>query len=566
MLIFKKAFAKNFLSIGKKGVEFNLQSNEKTLIIGANGQGKSTLEDILHFALYGKPFRKINKPKLVNNKNQKNMEVSLTFSVKGHDYYVIRGMKPDKFEIYKDGNLIEQDANIRDYQKRLESIVGMTEKTFRQVVVLGSSSYIPFMRLSAGDRKEVVDNILDVEIYSHMAQVLKARLNAVATQYQDINHQIDVVQNSLEHKSSHYNDLQKEQRQKIEEIEKEQKIQKDKIKELDDKIEKTQSDISSLQDLLNSYPNCDFALQKLSKYKTKIEYNCSQSKNNLSFYEQEYCPTCEQELSPSLVESKKDSLTQQIQEYNNALEKLYEKIEYYQTNAERIRQIQKNIEKNQRDISSWQQEKEHLQRDIDKQEEKKKEIENNETSVTQADLDQLKGELEAYKNQRKEIISNKNHLEKLNDLLKDGGIKQKIIAHYIPIINKYISHFLDVLDFHIQFKFDEEFNESIRANAHEYDYFGLSDGQRLRVDLCILFTWREIAKLRGGIDTNLIIFDEIGSNSLDAEGFEAFMTLMNKVRGNKIIISHTLEDITDKFESVLRVEKNSYGFTEIRKE
>jgi len=563
MLTFKSAFAKNFLAIGKTGITYNLSDVEKTLIIGRNGQGKSTLTDILNFALYGKPFRKINKPDLVNNLNKKNLEVRLLFEKNGIEYTVVRGISPAKFEIWKGDKIIDQDASTKEYQKRLESIIGWSEKTSKQIIMLGSSSYVPFMRLTTGERREVVENILDIEVYSYMSNITKNRLSVINDQYNDLNNKIKITENSIEHKKDHLNDVQEEKNNRIEELNNKREEIKNKIEEIDRHIKSLSELHDSLHNQLNNFPPVKDTLKKLKEYKTKIEHNKEQLNNSLNFYDNDYCPTCEQDLSKELVNKKKQDINENIQKIDDALESLYSNIDKNERIYEEINEILEKLNNVQNDVKAYESEKKLFHNQLDSYNKEIYEIENNTTRVNEDDILKLEGELNSLKEQRNKVIQNKNHLNRLNEMLKDDGIKQKIIKNYIPIINNLMMNFLNILDFHVQFSFNKEFKETIKINGREYDYFGLSDGQKLRVDLCVLFTWRELARMRGGMDTNLIVFDEVGSNSLDPDGFEAFMTLIDKVGGNKFIIGPSLEDITDKFDKVLNAQLDTTGFTEV---
>ena len=562
MIIFKKLRYKNFLSTGNYDTEIDFLKHKLTLIVGKNGAGKTTLLNALCFCLYNKAFSNLNKPQLVNSITKKNTLVEVEFSSGKSEYIVKRGMNPAIFEIYKNGELLNQSAASKDYQEELEKqILKMNYKTFTQIVLLGTSNYKHFMRLTPDVRREVIEDLLDLKIFSVMNSVLKKKVEANKLNAQDAKTQV----NALETNIVYQEDL----------IDKLTQNKEDLIKQKEGKILQYNVDVQTLfekvEDLQNLFELTNAKYEKAKKKKAKFKelevikdkFNQKLKKiqDEISFYENnDSCPTCQQSIEKLFKENTLKTRMTEKEELNSASDNLEKKIKDFEQYVEQvinlneeIVEISKNITEVNTKISTTQQYIQDINIEIEELRKKDEDVEKEKEQ-----LKKLKDDLkEAEKNKAK--YSEENELLGIaNVLLKDGGIKTKIVKQYIPLMNKLINQYLSSLDLFINFEFTENFNEVIKSRFRDdYSYESFSEGEKVRINLAILFTWREIAKRRNSAACNLLIFDEVLDGSLDLDGAEDFIRLLQSIHNdvNIFIISHKVDQFTDKFENVIKFQK-----------
>jgi len=559
MLIFEKVIYQNFLSTGNYNTEIDFLKNKNTLICGVNGSGKSTLIDAITYCLFGKAFRNINKPQLINSVTGKNMLVEIHFSVNNDSYVVKRGMKPNIFEIYQNQTLINQSAENKDYQSILEkTIIKMNYKSFCQVVVLGSANFTPFMLLPAAQRRAFVEDLLDIQMFSVMNNLLKEKVIENKELLIDCDTQIKLTENTLETNKKNREEANKNiesiiqtKNESIFKIESENEKDKQQLKTIEDDIAELQNTIS------NSKPKVLSALDKVYKSRTLLDSKIQQAKETLSFFEDNSsCPMCEQEITNTFKESKIDSiktkrkeqsvLLEQLNEKINTLENKQEKIvslvsDLQQLNSARV-EISSKISFNEKTIKSFRKDIDDLMR----------------KQISVVDDANLLSELKEYHTTKQKLLEQKEIYNVGLVLLKDGGIKAKIIKQYIPIINDMINNYLDQMEFFCQFTMDETFEEKIKSRYRDdFSFESFSEGEKMRLNLAILFTWRELAKMRNSAATNLLILDEIMDSSLDSNGTDEFIKIIHTLtkNNNVFVISHKTDQILDRFDGVIRFEK-----------
>ena len=567
MIIFKKIKWKNFLSTGNAFVEINLNKNPSTLIIGENGAGKSTILDALCFSLFGKPFRNINKPQLINSVNERDLQTEVEFEVSGKNVKVLRGLKPNKFEIYVNDIFINQDAAVRDYQDYLEQqILKLNYKSFTQVVILGSSTFVPFMQLKAKERREVVEDILDIKIFSLMNIILKTQTKLLIQDIKELDNniflkqnEIDLHQKYLEDRKSDKKNIIEEKQKKIEQNNndiKQKKIQKEKI---DYEIRFCRGKIADERAVLKRIEDNNSII-------TKIETKLNDCRRDLNFFNSNNtCPTCTQEIQEDFRNNKIREKTEKKDELVEALSRLNliliddEKII---TNIKQIKSkiSDKEIELGNIDFSLKTLDKSNKELELEQS--------NYESKISFKDenlkLIRLKESVKILKENLRKKNEDKAYLDVLKNLLQDDGIKTKIIKKYLPIMNKLVNTYLSNMDFYAKFSLDENFNEKIESRYRdEFSYDSFSEGEKMRIDLSLLFTWRAIARMKNSTNTNLLILDEIFDSSLDAAGTDDFLKILNTFVGqNVFIISHKQDILIDKFVSVIQFKKEK-NFSEI---
>lgn len=571
MIIFKKCRWKNFLSTGNSYTEIDLTQSNNTLIIGQNGAGKSTILDALTFGLFGKPFRKINKPQLINSINNSNCVVEVEFSIGKKYYKVVRGIKPNIFEIYCDSTLVNQDAKAKDYQEHLEKfILKWNLKAFTQIVILGSASFVPFMQLSPADRRTIIEDLLDIEIFSSMNTIVKNKLSAVKDSQKDNEYNMNLAaekinlqkQNIEEHKKNRQSEAEK----KNEELEKNVAF-----------IEKTTKDISLIQKhidvLLTKISDKELIEnknKKLFQIEVRLENNTKKLKKEIEFYENnDNCPTCEQLIDSAHKEKHIHEKTNKLEEIETASKKLDEEINKLNEKLNVILDIQKNINSHQSEIIKLNTQvtqtnlyNQKLLKEITDITQKQDELENDNSK-----LKELKKSLEEFVEIAKKLSEQKQYYEFAATLLKDTGIKTKIIKQYLPIMNKLINKYLTAMDFFVNFNLNENFEETIKSRHRDvFSYASFSEGEKMRIDLALLFTWRQIAKIKNSTNTNLLILDEVFDSSLDGIGTEEFLKLLNTLDNdtNVFVISHKGDQLFDKFRSVIKFEKKN-NFSQVAK-
>jgi DNA repair exonuclease SbcCD ATPase subunit len=564
MILFKAIRWQNMLSTGNQFTEVALDRSKSTLIVGENGAGKSTILDALSFALYGKPFRNINKPQLLNSMTQKNLVVECEFMVGSKHFRVKRGIKPAIFEIYQNGEMINQNSSARDYQEYLEkSILKLSFKSFGQIVILGSANYLPFMQLPAHSRREVIEDLLDIQIFTTMNNILKEKAASNKTAITDVDYQIDLIENKIELTQKHINSLKtnndhliKQKEELIEEISSHILIA--------DMAIKTQNDL--LQDKLTSVADGEKVASKRSKLvelESQLETKIRSLKKEVSFYhDNDSCPTCRQGIDHDFKnETITDRETKQ-QEVTDALEKIEAEILVINDRVNQIAEINKEItaintkiaEFNS-DIRSWNNNIRILEQEIEN-------LKKNTTVIdsSKGDLTLLNNQLATQQKSKEDLANERQVIEVAGVLLKDTGIKTRIIKQYVPIMNKLINKYLAAMDFFVQFELDENFNEKIKSRFRdEFSYASFSEGEKMRIDLALMFTWRAIAKLRNSASTNLLLMDEVFDSSLDVGGTEEFLKILEGLTGdtNTFIISHKGDQLYDKFHSVIKFEKHA---------
>ena len=565
MIEFTKVRFKNFGSFGNAFTEINLNENKMTLVSGSNGNGKSfALLDSITFALFGKPFRKINIPQLPNSINKKACLVEIEFSIGSSEYKIIRGLSPKKFEIYKNGELLNQDSKSKDYQKLLEDqILKMNYKSFTQVVILGSSSFVPFMQLSAADRRSVIEDILDINIFSGMNSILKGKVSILKESFKEKKQNIEIESVKIEKQSNLIESIQSRSDSMIESLDKE-------ISSSDQHILGLESEVNELigvcDQLIQETKDAKIISAKLNKFnslQSQIESNINKISNQISFYEKETnCPTCKQEISQDTRNGVIEQKSQKKKELETALDNLESKkddviqeIENANKQNQKIEGIQKKISEKQYDIKTT--------RDyIRKVEKQIREIKEGTESLDK-EKNILVGHIsnkELLESELEEIKTDINDYSFIQDLLKDTGIKSKIIKHYLPHTNKLINKYLTAMNFYANFTLDENFNETIKSrHRDDFSYMSFSEGEKMRIDLALLLAWREIAAMKNSVNTNLLILDEVFDSSLDNVGTEEFTKLLETLaaKNNVFVISHKSDQMADKFANHMRFEKKN---------
>ncbi|MBC8442690.1 MAG: AAA family ATPase [Proteobacteria bacterium] len=570
MIIFQTLSWKNFLSTGNHKTTIDFVRHNNTLVSGDNGAGKSTILDALTYALFGKSFRGIKIPQLINSINERECEVEIEFTIGMDEYKIIRGLKPKRFEIYKNDDLLPQDAKAKDYQKILEDqILKMTYKSFCQVVILGSSNYIPFMQLSASDRRAVVENLLDIDVFSVMNTLVRARLQMTKEYIKDIDTRIEIAKSKVDAKQKLINTLEKKSSDSVEKYKSEIEESKNQIKEFQNDVKEHQKKIDELLEDTKNKDDVSKNLLKSESLENQLKNKIKVIKKNIKFYEEnDICPSCKQDIDSthkeSVLEDKgkkkihiEETITLLVDHIGVAEKKLSDINEI----LEDVSNIEKEISKNQNKISASLQYIDKMQNNIESILNEGIEIQG-----TKDELNQLIGEGKQYVDKRKELIDDKHYLNIASTLMKDSGIKAKIIKHYLPIMNKLINKYLGDMDFFCQFNLDENFVETIKSrHRDDFTYYNFSEGERLRIDLSLLLAWREIARLKNSVNCNLLILDEVFDSSLDAVGTEEFLKLLTTFgnRENIFVISHKSDTMTDKFQNHIVFEKRN-NFSRIK--
>jgi len=570
VIVFDKIRWKNFLSTGNNFTEVNFQDANTNLIVGTNGSGKSTILDALTFSLYNKPFRKINKPQLVNSVNEKDCVVEIEFSIGNREYKVVRGIKPNIFEIWIDGKLQDQDAAAADQQKKLEeNILKLNYKSFTQTVILGSATFVPFMQLTSSNRREIVEDLLDIKIFSTMNNILKDRMRKTNELIREYSIKKDMVEEKIEMQENFIRDLDKSGKERI--GKKENSIQEieTEIEEVTDQNETLLSKIDTeLQPELEKLNNSKSTLKKLNQLRAKLEQKIQTLVSEHKFFQENtVCPTCTQSIENEFrlnkivdIEEKSKELNDGYRELEDAINVEQEKDEQFLSYSTEINRLNNDISKNNVKITGLNKQIRILRNEI---QEIASQIENR-NSEREA-LDNLIKDLDTIEKQRSTEKEQVNYYEFAHSLMKDGGVKSKIIKKYLPLMNQQINKYLQMMDFYINFTLDEEFKEVIKSPVHEdFSYESFSEGEKMRIDLSLLFTWRDIAKLRNSASTNLLILDEIFDSSLDDAGTDFFTKIIRYAiqDAHVFVISHKTDDIMDKFDKVMKFDKVK-GFSKL---
>ena len=546
MIKFKTVRYKNFLSTGNKVSEIHIADTRTSLIIGANGAGKSTFMDAISFGLFGKPFRKVKLDQMVNSINKKNCMVELEFETGGKEYLIKRGLRPAKFEIYVNGEMNDQMASARDSQDFLERyVLRMNEKAFRQIVVLGSGSFIPFMRLSAGDRRAIIEDLLDIQIFSLMNDIVKQRISDNGSRLIEVDHKIELLDQSIRLQEEHLKEIQDNNEEAVNE-------KKAELKKAKKQIEGIKKEIEEFQEKVQDYKPHKTKHRKLNEYKSKITSNRDNIYSQIKLVnENSECPECTQEIS----EEHKINVTEKLSKKSDELKDAISDISVEMTEvANRIDEIEDILTKISEKNNSIMGINEYIMQIETGLLESAKKPKNDQVELTKS-----KEDLDESRNTKYDIQDQKHHLNTVQELLKDTGIKTIIIRNYLPLINQLINKYLSALNFYINFELDEAFNETIKSRGRDaFQYGSFSEGEKLRIDLALLFTWREVAKLKSSVATNLLVLDEIFDSSLDSTGVEDFLGILNALGDDThaFVISHKGDQILDKFGRVISIEKD----------
>ena len=562
MITFEKIRFKNFLSYGNTWTELDLATHKDTLIVGENGAGKSTFLDALSYALYMKPFRKVNNPQLVNSVNKKHLKVEVEFRVGSNSFRVCRGHAPRTFEVYQNGELLNQDAHTKDYQKILEqNILKMNYKSFTQIVVLGSRNFIPFMQLSTTDRRTVIEDLLDIQIFSVMAALLKDKIALNKNELQDIDYQLNLLDDKVKVQEDYISKVQENKDAQLLEI-------KEKIDETSKQIDEHKlslddfvSEADSLYEQCEPLESVSNRVQQFLTLEGQIEKKLTKLRKQLKFYQDNHiCDTCGQEIPDDYREEKAQESNTAISETTSGLTQLEEQI---QSNSERIETLkdiqneakakEKQAENERTSITILEDILQGLNNEI-----AEKSFEASDQEEAYARLEHLQEDIEEYKTKRVDLRRKQAVFDTARTLLMDTGIKSRIIKQYVPVMNKLINKYLAAMEFFVDFNLDEDFKETIRSrHRDEFVYASFSEGEKMRIDLALLFTWRAIAKLKNSASTNILIMDEIFDSSLDTQGTDEFLKIIKELTSdtNIIIISHKTDQLLDKFSNVVRFEK-----------
>ena len=560
MLTFTQVKYKNILSTGNAWTTIELNRNKSTLIVGENGAGKSTILDAISFALYGKAFRKINKPQLMNSINQRDLMVEVYFTSNGTEFVIKRGMKPNVFEIWKNNELLNQDASARDYQAYLEdNILKMNYKSFGQVVVLGSSTFVPFMQLPAQHRREVIEDLLDIQIFSTMNNLLKEKTVTNKNNMMQIKYDVDLVKTKIDSAKEHNESIRRLKESEVSRI-------KDKMRERIEFIEGEESRAEEIDDkiaaLIDTISDKTDVMSKLSQFKTlKADLNSKLNtlQKDVKFYHaHDNCPTCRQGIEHDFKVSTIGEKSGKISEIENAIHIIDGKIEKVSERIDEISNVETVLHRynlNRTDHTA------NIRIAKSTLAGLKKELDEAEKNVAEIDTSKIAGyreELRTLMDKAKTLSEDKETLAVVGSMLKDGGIKTRIIKQYVPIMNKLINKYLAAMEFFVDFQLDESFNEKILSRFRdEFSYASFSEGEKLRIDLALMFTWRSVSKLRNSVTTNLLIMDEVLDGSLDQAGTDEFLKIVNEITAdsNVFIISHKGDSLHDKFDHVIKFEK-----------
>ena len=560
MITFKYVRWRNFLSTGNNFTEIQLDRNSTTLIIGENGAGKSTVLDALCFGLFGKPFRGINKSQLINTVNMSGAMVEVEFEIGSKKIKVVRGIKPNVFEIYINGKMYNQDANVRDYQKYLEQqILKLNYRSFTQVVILGSSTFIPFMQLKSRHRREVVEEILDIQIFSLMNMLLKQKLKVNADDIRDVEYQTSLTSEKVDLQDKYIDEMKKNKDKLLGEKTKLQESNQEEIHKRLAKIGEFEFEIKTLMKKINNADSVKSKYQKLQSIKSTLNEKHRAHSSTINFFEtNEDCPTCQQHISKlfkdDILKKKRkdtDKISQGLSELKDELAKYKERQEDIIKVANNIRELEVQIAKDNESILQLEKFNSTLQSEINQLEH---------ADVNKNDyekLGELKSSLINLEEQKTKLIEDKTYSETARNMLQDTGIKTKIIKQYLPIMNKLINTYLTSMEFYVNFTLDENFEETIKSRFRdEFSYTSFSEGEKMRIDLALLFTWRAVAKMKNSANTNLLILDEIFDSSLDNTGTDEFLKILNTLGNeNVFVISHKQDALADKFRSTVKFEK-----------
>ena len=549
MIHFKKVRWKNFLSTGNQFTEVLLDRSPTTLIVGENGSGKSTMLDALCFGLFGKAYRPIKKNQLINSINTSGAVVEVEFGIGKNEFKVVRSIKPNDFQIIKNGEPMDQEAHSRDFQKILEdSILKLNYKSFTQVVILGSSCFIPFMQLSTSHRREIVEDILDIKIFSTMNMLLKQNYKSISSEMNELQLEESLYKSTKEMEETHLGKIEQDAEKRIDVLEKERdKYNADQNQKMERNLE--------IQAALVNKTSVEEDTGRLKTLRTQVQTKKSEvDKQREFFVKNDDCPVCEQPIKKSFKKLRNSELLDQSQKYQNAMGEMETELERLTTNLSELNSLAAEMQQNNAEINALekmatkcQDYLDQLTKDKEQTDEQKKQIEGLKENIEEIDL------------RTKELKEENFYLDICKNLLHDTGIKSKIIKQYLPVMNQTIQKYLGVLDFYVNFHLNEQFEETIKSRYRdEFSYASFSEGEKMRIDLALMFTWREVARLKNSTNTNLLIMDEVFDSSLDASGTDDFLKILNELESQNIfVISHKGDVLFDKFYSMIKFEKQN---------
>jgi DNA repair exonuclease SbcCD ATPase subunit len=559
-ILFKQLKYKNILSTGNSFTVIPLNDKPSTLISGSNGAGKSTLLDAITFALYGKPFRKINKGQLINSINQKDLVVEVTFQIGPNNYQIRRGIKPNFLEIWKNGTLVNQDAASRDYQTYLEkNILNLNYKSFNQIVVLGSATYVPFMELPAHARREIIEDLLDIQVFSTMNNLLKEKVSNNKVDINDNNYQKDLIESKLDSAKDHNASIRKIREDEVEKVKEKMSEHIAKVESENEKIDKLQTQIEDLVKTIQDKESVKKKNQKAITLIQQMQMHMNSYMKELAFYhDNDNCPTCKQGIDHGFKENVVSDKGKKVAELEAGIEECQLKAEEYTTRLNEISDTETEISSVNLQIGDH---RATIKVSKNALISYKKELDRAEEQVEAVDmskLNELSDSLAVINEEQTDLFSHKEVLSVVSQMLKDGGIKSKIIRQYVPIMNKLINKYLSAFDLFVDFQIDENFNEVIKSRFRDtFSYASFSEGEKLRITLSIMLAWRTVAKMRNSVSTNLLVLDETLDGAMDGSGVENLIETLHSVNtdDNIFVISHRGDQFGDKFESHLKFTK-----------
>ena len=562
MIKFQTIRWKNLLSTGNSFTEIKLDKSTNTLIVGSNGAGKSTILDALCFGLFGKPFRKINKPNLVNSINNSNTVVEVEFSIGKKNYKVIRGIKPNVFEILCNGTLVNQDAKSKDYQDFLEkTILKFNYKSFTQIVILGSASFVPFMQLSPADRRTIIEELLDIQIFTSMNGLIKERMAGIKEESSKNKYAMELASEKIKMQKQNIDEHKKNNEDEIEKKKSEIVTNEEYIVKINKDIGLIQKHIDALTKKIQDKSSIESKSKKLVQLEAKLETNIKKVEKDIAFYhDNDNCPTCKQTIDGDFKQIQVTESESKASLQKKALKELNSEYEKMQTRLNQIVEVSKHITEHNNEIVKHNSTLTSINSYVAKLNKEIVELSNKKQNLTEENhkLKELKTELASLIKTQEELSIEKHYHEYAASLLKDNGIKTRIIKQYLPIINKLVNKYLKAMDFFVNFNLNENFEETIKSRYRdEFSYSNFSEGEKMRIDLALLFTWRQVAKMKNSTNTNLLILDEVFDSSLDTVGTDEFLKLIHEMGTdtNIFVISHKGDQLFEKFRSIIKFRK-----------